>query len=308
LIDNNEVLRTSQNVFDGLGKGDVVKLHISAGTDGTVLKAGGLERLQDIYQAKLDALPDLINNSNLANKADILQWVKDQPWTADWTGKGFLSDELQGTRVLELLEETIRGAGNSNATLNLLYDSANSVAGTTKDSLTERMGQAFFEVADKVASGSKVVNQGGSKEWFWKHIPIVWFSNTYRKNKEEEKVGDEQSSKSSENTPKPVDNSTTQTSEPLESKPDKNTTSTEDIKKEKGDVLEENKKDVSDTNNELVEKRVSKFSLPNVSQKLIKMDGITHNIVKVHDRPVVLVDVAGVIVPFYMTTGLGGKT
>jgi FtsZ-interacting cell division protein YlmF len=57
---------------------------------------------------------------------------------------------------------------------------------------------------------------------------------------------------------------------------------------------------------ELSEKKVT-FSLPYTKQKIIEIDGMKYNIVRIHKRPVVLVDIAGITVPFYITTGLGGK-
>jgi hypothetical protein len=53
--------------------------------------------------------------------------------------------------------------------------------------------------------------------------------------------------------------------------------------------------------------KTTTFTLRHTKQKPIAMDGKTYNIVKVGERPVVILDIAGVTVPFYMTTGLGGK-
>jgi hypothetical protein len=55
---------------------------------------------------------------------------------------------------LELLEETLRGAGNSEATLNLFYDSANSIAGTSRNTASERVGNAFFKVLEKATKST----------------------------------------------------------------------------------------------------------------------------------------------------------
>jgi len=51
----------------------------------------------------------VVNQSNLANKSEILSFIDSKPWEASWS-QDFLSDHLQGARCLELIEETIKGA------------------------------------------------------------------------------------------------------------------------------------------------------------------------------------------------------
>ncbi|MDR2415895.1 MAG: hypothetical protein LBD75_04785 [Candidatus Peribacteria bacterium] len=72
------------------------------------------------------------------------------------------------------------------------------------------------------------------------------------------------------------------------------------------DIKNVDKETSNEKSQKLTEKKVT-FSLSHTKQKSIEIDGNSYNVVKVHERPVVLVDLAGITVPFYMTTGLGGK-
>jgi hypothetical protein len=103
-----------------------------------------------------------------------------------------LSDQLQGARCLELIEETLRGVGNSEATLNLVYDTTKSIAGTTWDNAGERIGNAAFEVIkgiDPVIPIDPVVPPvDPSVLPRWKKslfLPIPRFSNTFQRHRKE---------------------------------------------------------------------------------------------------------------------------
>jgi hypothetical protein len=115
LIDGNQIQTAVKNSVQGLGSEDTVKYTFWAGTDGTVPKGVASEQAFEVfYNDKLAAAPDVVRAMHLPPQAETeaLNFFKNKAWEAA-RGKDFMTDHLQGSRLIEDALHTLKAHAES---------------------------------------------------------------------------------------------------------------------------------------------------------------------------------------------------
>jgi hypothetical protein len=134
LIDGNQIQTSVKNSVQGLGAEDSVKYSFWAGTDGVPPKNILSEQaFEAYYKSQLDTAPNIIRSLNLPDQVETeaLKFFKEKAWESVW-GKDFMTDHLQGSRVIEDALHTLKAhaASGSQAHVDLGFDAVKSIAGT----------------------------------------------------------------------------------------------------------------------------------------------------------------------------------
>jgi hypothetical protein len=115
LIDGNQIQTTVKNSIQDLGAEDNVKYTFWAGTDGTLPKGVASERaLEAFYNNKLATAPNIVRAMRLPPQAETeaLEFFKNKAWESA-RGKNFMTDHLQGSRLIEDALHTLKAHAES---------------------------------------------------------------------------------------------------------------------------------------------------------------------------------------------------
>lgn len=141
----------------------VVTLRFWAGTDWTPVWPSADELTPANYENKLNQVKNIINNSSLKNKADLITQLDNVK--ADLVDiNSFTNPYLHWMRCLDAIEETVKWAWNFAGTLNIEYDPNLDVAGNTQYEESERVSRAYLQIA-KARPGTPWAEVPVPNEW-----------------------------------------------------------------------------------------------------------------------------------------------
>ena len=163
-----------QDNLSSLGPNDSVTIHLWAGTNGDPVRAGSILLDHNTYLDKLAQVKDIVTNSSLNNKADLLHQL-DSWFASSW----FTNTDLHGMRCLETVEEAVKWAWNFAGKMDISYDSVLDMDSSVLHDPFSRMGQAYFEISKFIPGEPWQAVVEGWNQWLVFGLPR--FSNTFKR-------------------------------------------------------------------------------------------------------------------------------